>query len=63
MTARGELRHIRKPARWREQLERAQRELKRAEQLREKVSIPARRDLNRYIKQIKLTIGWLERLA
>jgi hypothetical protein len=51
------------PAHWRARIERVQNELNDKKRLYDKVSHPAKKDLGRYIDQLKKTLMWLQKMA
>jgi hypothetical protein len=63
MTARDELKHLRTKANWQLRIGRVQKELDDAKRLRDKVSIPARTDIDRYISLLKKSLAWLQKMV
>jgi hypothetical protein len=63
MTTKDELKHLRTTAHWRARIVRVQRELDDKKRLRDKISIPAKRDLDRYIDHLKKTLAWLQKMV
>jgi hypothetical protein len=63
MTARDELKHLRTKANWQLRIRRVQKDLDDAKRLRDEVSIPARKDVDRYIGHIEKTLAWLQKMV